>query len=663
MRMSNFAKKYLILSLICIGLLFSSLHAKNWRDYRTGVINPTPEEIEKYPKYRIAPSLLAQALPTAVDNSGGLPPVGDQGRQGSCVAWAVGYYAKTYQEGREHGWDLTLDTHQFSPAFLYNNNNSGRDNGLCLYWTLDFISGHGCATLAEMPYNQEVYLSWPSAIIYKNALQYRGASSSMIERKYNAELGQYENYTDEDLALMKHILADGNVFVVAVPMDSVLGSLDSLNEVCDTIIASTVRALHALCVVGYDDTKGKSGAFKVVSSWGTGWGKGGFGWLGYNVIKTMGNVDNVGATAYVMEDRVDYTPTAYARVNLSQAHRGDLRLYLYAMDSNTQVHAETLFENWGGDNPGFDWYFDVSDFKDFLPPDANHRYNLSLVDMDSDNNITSLNDFYIEYQGSVYRPEQDSFELLEFGLSQTSIAGANVPDLSPISGFAAGIIPKKLSPYLAVSEFDGMAFKTSSLTIEPGTTIYFTDSSSLSVLTENNSIKGTETDTVRLLPFNKKPYKGVWKGVCCVGNTEIEYCDIQYGTYGIWFQSSEDDPKTLTLKNCLIRECYQGIYLYYSQEEATIISGNRLEQNDEGIRSVGAKYLLKNNLIVSNGTGIHAYGDGSTPKVVNNTIVGDSKGGYQAVFLNETQNAELRNNIIAYYDPGIFGQNTNGRNL
>ena len=59
-------------------------------------------------------------LPPAADNSPGLPPVGDQGAQGSCVSWAVGYYLKSYQEGKEHGWDLTVPDHQFSPAFLFN---------------------------------------------------------------------------------------------------------------------------------------------------------------------------------------------------------------------------------------------------------------------------------------------------------------------------------------------------------------------------------------------------------------------------------------------------------------------------------------------------------------------------------------------------------------
>ena len=44
--------------------------------------------------------------PSNVDNSKSpyFPPIGNQGSQGSCTTWAVGYYTKTFQEAKEHGW-------------------------------------------------------------------------------------------------------------------------------------------------------------------------------------------------------------------------------------------------------------------------------------------------------------------------------------------------------------------------------------------------------------------------------------------------------------------------------------------------------------------------------------------------------------------------------
>jgi hypothetical protein len=35
------------------------------------------------------------------------PPIGDQGSEGSCICWAVGYYMKTFQEAKEHDWHLS----------------------------------------------------------------------------------------------------------------------------------------------------------------------------------------------------------------------------------------------------------------------------------------------------------------------------------------------------------------------------------------------------------------------------------------------------------------------------------------------------------------------------------------------------------------------------
>ena len=40
---------------------------------------------------------------------------------------------------------------------------------------------------------------------------------------------------------------------------------------------------HAVVIVGYDDDKGKHGAFKILNSWGNKWGESGYGWVGYDI--------------------------------------------------------------------------------------------------------------------------------------------------------------------------------------------------------------------------------------------------------------------------------------------------------------------------------------------------------------------------------------------
>ncbi|MCJ7634691.1 hypothetical protein MUP77_20160, partial [Candidatus Bathyarchaeota archaeon] len=78
----------------------------------TGLCPPTEEEwreigdmVKIVDEVRVLPTI---AISASVDHTAEpwFPPIGNQYQQGSCTAWAVGYYMKTFQEAREHGWDL-----------------------------------------------------------------------------------------------------------------------------------------------------------------------------------------------------------------------------------------------------------------------------------------------------------------------------------------------------------------------------------------------------------------------------------------------------------------------------------------------------------------------------------------------------------------------------
>ena len=58
--------------------------------HRTGLLF---EDVTKNPLIKKAESQkVLYKLKSTVDNSAHLPPVGNQGQQNSCVAWAFGYY-------------------------------------------------------------------------------------------------------------------------------------------------------------------------------------------------------------------------------------------------------------------------------------------------------------------------------------------------------------------------------------------------------------------------------------------------------------------------------------------------------------------------------------------------------------------------------------------
>ena len=76
-----------------------------------------------------APAALDYRAVLRVDLSDEMPPVGNQGGQGSCASWSTTYYHRTHLEYIERHWDLTDPHHQSSPAFTYNQINGGADRG------------------------------------------------------------------------------------------------------------------------------------------------------------------------------------------------------------------------------------------------------------------------------------------------------------------------------------------------------------------------------------------------------------------------------------------------------------------------------------------------------------------------------------------------------
>ncbi|MGN1202546.1 MAG: hypothetical protein ACI4RF_04570, partial [Eubacterium sp.] len=71
-------------------------------------------------------------LPQSVDLSTSpcFPPIGSQGENGSCVAWATTYYQYTYEVNKLNGVTSIENREIYSPYFVYNLTNGGYDNGI-----------------------------------------------------------------------------------------------------------------------------------------------------------------------------------------------------------------------------------------------------------------------------------------------------------------------------------------------------------------------------------------------------------------------------------------------------------------------------------------------------------------------------------------------------
>jgi C1A family cysteine protease len=242
--------------------------------------------VGEWTEYQPEPTAgIMSTLPSRVDLSESLPPVKSQGSQGSCVAWAVGYYYTTYQEAIERNWDITTLDHQLSPAYIYNQRDTSdctnRNSGMSFWDAFTIVKNQGVAPLSLFPYNASDACTQPSDSVRSAAYPYR------------AEGFQFINYGDE-LDMLKDLLAQGKPIAVAIPVYESFYRISEDNPVLQPPApGETFYGGHGMLVVGYDD---EIGGFLTVNSWGPNWGMEGYLYLSYEFV-----IQNVWE-AWVMND-------------------------------------------------------------------------------------------------------------------------------------------------------------------------------------------------------------------------------------------------------------------------------------------------------------------------------------------------------------------------
>ncbi len=155
-----------VLAGVLLGGSVERAHSQARPARRTGLILATPEQLRGVP---LASTPYSGAeLPGSVDLSKDMPPPQDQGSQNSCVAWSLAYALKSYQERQQDGRPIVLANGRidpqrvFSPAFVYNQLNQGRDGGVSFLDALNLVRDRGAATWADMPYDPADYRRSPS---------------------------------------------------------------------------------------------------------------------------------------------------------------------------------------------------------------------------------------------------------------------------------------------------------------------------------------------------------------------------------------------------------------------------------------------------------------------------------------------------------------------
>ena len=320
---------FLVVALLLASTCFGSLAEENTVTYRTGSIGESPEDLIGAKSFPMPANFSRAAFPTVVDNTSKFPTPGNQGDLGSCTAWAVGYALKSNNEYIKRGWTISDEIHHFSPSYIYNQINEGKDEGSDIRDAIDLIINEGVCTMAYMDYDDTDYTTQPTAIQTANAALYKAS-------------GFYE-FTNLDQ--IKVALYVGYGVVISVNTYPDLRNLSSSNQIYDTV-SGVSEGGHAICLIGYDDSKN---AFKFINSWGTSWGLGGYGWISYDLVNSS-TVNRYGAGIGLA---IDYTDDSYLMGDVNgdgSILSADAQLALsYSVGSTTLTATQIALADVNGD--------------------------------------------------------------------------------------------------------------------------------------------------------------------------------------------------------------------------------------------------------------------------------------------------------------------------
>jgi hypothetical protein len=144
---------------------------------------------------------------------------------------------------------------------------------------MQLVIDQGAASLQTMPYNPNDYQSQPSAAARSEAANFKADSFARLN----------------GMQQIKAALANRQPVVGGMMIYDSFNYLTGNNPVYNTFTGQE-QGGHAITFVGYDDNR-YGGAFKLINSWGVGWGDQGYFWLPYQ------HFGNVMMQAWVLTDK------------------------------------------------------------------------------------------------------------------------------------------------------------------------------------------------------------------------------------------------------------------------------------------------------------------------------------------------------------------------
>jgi hypothetical protein len=199
------------------------------------------------------------------------PPVGNQGRQGSCVAWSSAYAARSILEAVRTGKGGTV----YSPAFLYNQIGLEDCQGSYIGRAMEYMTRQGSVPFADFPYDEGDCTRQPDAGLVREAAAGRMRGFTRLTPGDRSDR--------VDLRAIREHLSQGAPVVIGMMVGrSFMQDMQGRELWTPGLDDRGFLGMggHAMCVVGYDDRR-HGGAFQLMNSWGPEWGRNGFAWVRY----------------------------------------------------------------------------------------------------------------------------------------------------------------------------------------------------------------------------------------------------------------------------------------------------------------------------------------------------------------------------------------------
>lgn len=200
------------------------------------------------------------ALPTSLLLT--MPVPGNQGSKGCCSAWATVYAAGTYYAHAMYGKEFG-DTGNLNPDFTYNQIAKGNCTCTSILDNLYLLKTQGACSLAAMPYNDRECITQPDSMQRSNAASYK--------------IKGWQRVDLHNVALLKRAIAEKKPVIFAIRVD------DGFKELASPYLwkerSGALGEGHAMVITGFDDSKN---AFRIMNSWSSAWGDGGFAWISYD---------------------------------------------------------------------------------------------------------------------------------------------------------------------------------------------------------------------------------------------------------------------------------------------------------------------------------------------------------------------------------------------